>query len=344
MDEDADLDPIRDEPAYGQIMKAGHPDRRYANVWETDANFEAIAIYGLDPAAHLRKCREIDAQDYRPVSWTATRTSPEGPLVTASVWHRPTVQEDARDRFAERQARAAIALVRMGKADEVWPLLRHSTDPRLRSFVLNWLSPLAAEPNRIAAGLNRVDRNAKPTPAPGQQKMDAVLFHPETSMRRAMILALGTYGTAGFSPGERESLVANFLELYRNDPDAGIHGAAEWALRKWGQQEKLKEVDAQLTGQKDWGDRRWCINRQGQTFARIEGPVEFRMGSPPTEPERSEVETPRVVSIPRSFAIAAKEVTIEQFQRFVKLANLSNDRYHISPSFLNKYSPDSGGP
>ena len=37
---------------------------------------------------------------------------------------------------------------------------------------------------------------------------------------------------------------------------------------------------------KDWGDRRWYVNSQGQTFAVIEGPVEFRMGSPPTEPER----------------------------------------------------------
>ena len=33
MDEDADLDPIRDDPAFAEIMKAGHPDRRYAAVW-----------------------------------------------------------------------------------------------------------------------------------------------------------------------------------------------------------------------------------------------------------------------------------------------------------------------
>ena len=38
---------------------------------------------------------------------------------------------------------------------------------------------------------------------------------------------------------------------------------------------------------KDRGDRRWFVNSQGQTFAVIEGPVEFRMGSPPTEPERN---------------------------------------------------------
>ena len=66
----------------------------------------------------------------------------------------------------------------------------------------------------------------------------------------------------------------------------GIHGAAEWTLRQWKQQAKLKDLDAELMKVKDRGDRRWYVNGQGQTFAVIEGPVEFRMGSPPTEPER----------------------------------------------------------
>ena len=51
----------------------------------------------------------------------------------------------------------------------------------------------------------------------------------------------------------------------------------------------------------------------------IEGPVEFRMGSPPTEPDRIAAnETPHRRIIPRRFAIAAKEVTVEQYQEFVK--------------------------
>ena len=91
-----------------------------------------------------------------------SRTTPEGPLVTASVWHRPVVQEEIKDRLAERQARAAVALVRMGKAEEVWPLLRHSADPRLRSFIVNWLNPLGADPKLIAAELDRL--NSTPTP------------------------------------------------------------------------------------------------------------------------------------------------------------------------------------
>ena len=39
--------------------------------------------------------------------------------------------------------------------------------------------------------------------------MDKILFHPETSQRRALILALGTYGTEGLSPGEREPLTGS---------------------------------------------------------------------------------------------------------------------------------------
>jgi formylglycine-generating enzyme required for sulfatase activity len=347
MDEDGDLDPIRDDPAFAEIMKAGHPERRYAAVWSSDAaSFEAIPLSGLDPATHLRKCRELIAQGYRPVSLSVARGTPEGPLVSASIWHLPTVQEDVKDRLAERQARAAIALVRMGKAGEVWSLLRHSPDPRLRSFILNWLNPLAADPKLIAAELDRLPPVPKPTPTPGQEKMDAILFQPETSTRRALILALGTYGTEGLSPGEREPLIGKLLDLYRNNPDAGVHGAAEWTLRKWGHQDKVKELVAQLMKVKDWGERRWYVNGQGQTFAVIEGPVQFRMGSPPTEPERERVvsETPRRILIPRSFAIASKEVTVEEFQRFTKLANINNDRYHVPPSYLYKRSPDPGGP
>ena len=70
--------------------------------------------------------------------------------------------------------------------------------------------------------------------------MDAILFHPETSQRRALILPLGIYGTEGLSPGEREPLIGKLLELYHGDPDSGIHGAAEWTLRQWNQQNEVK--------------------------------------------------------------------------------------------------------
>ncbi len=304
-----------------------------------------------------------------------------------------------------------MALVRLGKAESVWPLLRPSADPRVRSFVVNWLNPLGADPRAIAAELDRLDNvgrgspdptvfvgrgspdpalsvgRGSPDPAQGPDRrspapaaaadsgrpsvperaailrvpgdprptesgdprptnaMDAILFHPETSQRRALILALGTYGPEGLSPGERESLAAKLLAVYRDDPDAGVQGAAAWTLRRWGLKDKIAALDAELGKLKGPGGRGWYVNGQGQTFAVIAGPVEFRMGAPADEPERlggSNDQSPRRMTIPRRYAIAATEVTIPQFQKFLKTN--ASPRYNVTAGFLAKYSPDPDGP
>ncbi len=147
--------------------------------------------------------------------------------------------EMVKDRLAERQARAAITLLRMDKADEILPLLRHSADPRLRSFIVNWLNPLGADPHVIAAALEQIDPGVGPTPQKPPKTMDDILFHLKTSQRRALILALGTYGTEGLSAAEREPLTRKLRDLYSNDPDSGIHGAVGWTLRQWKQQAAL---------------------------------------------------------------------------------------------------------
>jgi hypothetical protein len=188
--------------------------------------WEAEASLALEPAAHLRHCRGLIARGYRPLSLSVGRVADDGPLVTASVWHRPLVPEADKDALARRRARAAVALARLGQGLEVWPLLQHDADPRLRSYLVNWLGPLGADPGALAAALARPPAVPEEAPAPGRSLMDAILFDPETSVRRALILALGRYGREGLSPGEREALIARLLELYRRDPDAGIHGAA----------------------------------------------------------------------------------------------------------------------
>jgi formylglycine-generating enzyme required for sulfatase activity len=227
--------------------------------------------------------------------------------------------EQAKDALAERQARAAVALMRLGHADALWPLLKHSADPRLRSFLVNGLSTLGADPHAIVAALERLNSPVTRHAPPATQTMDAILFHPGTSQRRALILTLGTFKTNGLSSEDREPLIAKLLDLYEYHPDAGIHGAAEWVLRQWEQQPKLRQIDARLKG-KDKGDRRWFVNKQGQTFVIVEGPLEFRMGSPPNEPERFTNESTHLGKIPYRFAIAAKEVTFEQGQPHPALA------------------------
>ena len=219
------------------------------------------------------------------------------------------------------------------------PLLRHSADPRLRSFIVNWLNPLGADPNVIAAELERIDPSVKPTPVEAPTDDGRHPLPSRDLERRALILALGTYGTEGLSPGEREPLIGKLLDLYRNDPDSGIHGAAEWTLRQWKQQEKLKELDAELMKLKDWGDRRWFVNGQGQTFAVIEGRSSSawarrrpsRNGSPGTR-------RPAGSSSPAGSPSPTEEVTVEQYQRFVK----TKPEFGLDPSQLDQLQPRSG--
>jgi formylglycine-generating enzyme required for sulfatase activity len=230
----------------------------------------------------------------------------------------PEATEVEEDDLAKRQARAAIALVRLGRAVEVWPKLQHSPDPRLRSFIVNWLAPLGVNPLEIAAELERIVPVPTPTPAEGQQAMDAVLFNPENSKRRALILSLGQYGMDCLSAGERDALITKLIDVYCTDPDAGVHGATEWTLLRWGQEKKVSAISQELRRPEVPKNQRWLVNTQGQTIVVIDGPVKFQMGSPQGDDESKGPEVLHTRIIPRSFALAAKTVTFEQYEAFLQ--------------------------
>ena len=65
------------------------------------------------------------------------------------------------------------------------------------------------------------------------------------------------------------------------------------------------------------------------------------MGSPPTEPECFDNELLHKRVIPRRFAIATKEVTVEQYRRFQQVSPDDND---AAESDLKRYSPNDSGP
>jgi formylglycine-generating enzyme required for sulfatase activity len=61
----------------------------------------------------------------------------------------------------------------------------------------------------------------------------------------------------------------------------------------------------------------WYVNTQGQTMVVIPGPVEFVMGSPPTEAGRGQVdETQHKKRIGRTFVLSAKPVTLDEYRKF----------------------------
>src|SRR5262249_19254031 len=155
-------------------------------------------------------------------------------------------------------------------------------------------------------------------------------------IRRALILSLGEFGAEAWSAGGRNILVRKMQQLYQTADDPGLHAAAEWLLRHWKQEPWLKQTDEQwakdneqrqqrLAGSKQ-GSPQWYVNGQGQSMVLIPGPKEFVMGSPPTEEQRTSDESQHHRRINRTFALAAKSVTKEQFLRF--LPKFSHDQMH----------------
>ena len=326
---DPDLDAIRDRPVFRRIHEQMGTDLSLSALWKVDTEFESTSLRGGPPAEQMAKIRELVAAGYRPEGISVVRELAPGTPVagaggetrveskdwlTASVWRRPLVRDADRETLAKRQANAAIALARRGQADLLWPLLRHSPDPRVRSYLVDRLASFGFDPKLI---------------------FERLVIEEDVTIRRALALVLGGTDETMTPPDLRRSWEGALVELYRNSPDAGLHAAIQWLLRQWGQAERVQKIDQELATGQISPDRDWYVSGMGQTFAVFRDPPDFVMGSPITETGRWE--GPRGISesrhtrrLGRSFALATQEVTVEQFLKFRQDHNYARD-YAIDP-------------
>ena len=95
------------------------------------------------------------------------RSDQTAPLLEVELAKKPLSQKGAEptdvdnkawETFYQRQATAAVALIRMGRMEESWTLLKHSPDPSLRSYLVNRLGPLGVEPALLIAKLHQEAR------------------------------------------------------------------------------------------------------------------------------------------------------------------------------------------
>jgi serine/threonine protein kinase/formylglycine-generating enzyme required for sulfatase activity len=234
-----------------------------------------------------------------------------------------TADESVKEQEAKQVANAAVVLLEMNQTSRVWPLLKQSSDPRNRSYLINHFGRFGVDPQVI---VDRLD------------------VETDLSVKSALILSLGQFTEQQFPPDQRKGLTAKIQDIYRTAADSGLHAASEWLLRTWGQGAWLRDTNAAwATDEVERAKRlkalaslradpatmtaaQWYVNSQGQTMVIVPSPVEFEMGSPPSEQYREENETQHKVRIGRTFAVSAKPVTLDQYRRF-------DPGYAVLPSF-----------
>jgi eukaryotic-like serine/threonine-protein kinase len=231
----------------------------------------------------------------------------------------------AREIQARRQANAATILLKMGQAQKVWPLLKHSPDPRVRSYIIDRLATLRVNPGMLLQQLAK---------------------ESDVSIRRALLLSLGEFTFEQIPQEERELHSPGVIQRYREDPDPGIHAAAEWLLRRWEEGKKVQEITEAWAKDGARRDTRlaplrpglldgkappqWYVNGEGLTMVVLPSLRGiFKMGSPQSEEGRDDHERQRGIDLRHSFALAATEITLAQFRRFKPM---HNNRMKYTPS------------
>jgi len=306
-------------------------EREQARIYAT----ETLAEYAADQPRFLVDLL-ADAEPFQfPVIFAKLTAHHEQAVALVEAELVMIIDEDAseeqKERMAKRQANAAVTLYRLDVAEKVWLRLAFSPDPRMRSYFIHWVSPLGGDPRPL---VRRV-------------LMDE---EPDVTIRRALVQCLGEFNDVQLSADERQLLIEKLLDVYEREPDPGLHGAAEWLLRKWEQSAKLQELvdklrsnEVQLAPCLVRDDRKWFVNTRGQTMVILDAD-EFSMGSTESEPDRLPIETQHRCRIGRRIAISATEVTKAQyrdFQQSVQGFDLVSNR-DLTPYVRTDDSPQTG--
>ena len=207
----------------------------------------------------------------------------------------PKSSATAKDTIAKQRANAGILLCLVGSSGDVWPFLAQAADPRVRTCLVHGMAAANVDPSMLVA---------------------RIADQTDVSVRRAILWSLGRYDAFVMTNVRCDELSPRLAELYREDPDPGIHSATEWLLRKWGHADRIAAADATPDVRGLRRDRDWYVSPQGHSMAIIRGPVCLRRGLPGEDPDHRRDEPLEDEAIERSFAIATKEVSLRQFGLF----------------------------
>ncbi len=269
---------------------------------------------------------------YPLVSASPLQTTVEGLSKIAATLPESELGSAERVVFGQRRANAAVTLLRLGEREKVLPVFEMTDDPEAQTQFIFGSRPRGIGVDALLDMLQLIVEsrggNIVPTRSVSEENSRNV------SARYALLLALGEFALNEIPESRREPLFKQLSNSYRNNPSSGVHGAAGWLLRQWGQTEVVREVDQ--TPLPYSLDREWftlAIPGGDQTFFQtyvVIPPGDYQIGSPGNEPGRRANETRHTVQISRPFALLDREVTRAEFE--ASAVAIIDDIVQYSPS------------
>jgi serine/threonine protein kinase/formylglycine-generating enzyme required for sulfatase activity len=143
--------------------------------------------------------------------------------------------------YGQRRANSAVTLLRLGEREKVLPVFETTDDPEALTQFIFRCRGRGVRVEELLECLRIVS--------------DGPVDRFPRNTRYALLLALGEYTLSDVPELQRDALLKQLGDWYRDDPSSGVHGAAGWLLRKWEQNEVVRQVDQ--TAVPYAADREW---------------------------------------------------------------------------------------
>jgi acyl carrier protein phosphodiesterase len=161
-----------------------------------------------------------------------------------------------KERIAKRQANAATCLLRLGEMGYAWPILVHSQDARVRTYLIHQFVP---------------------------QQVDAEVFidrwdqETDNSVRSALLQIFGEYADEQLSAVQRRTIGENAKREWLENNQPGVHSSAEWWLRSHVELDFIEKNAAKLE-ERIPRVGSWYRAPAGQTMVVLDGTTEVDIG------------------------------------------------------------------
>ena len=249
--------------------------------------------------------------------------------------------ETQRVELGRQRAGAAITLFRMQARTPAFETFRIAEDPESLTQFVARSKERGVRAEELLDALESVTATTSKVDEPdlrssSHSRMSDSSPQMQTFTQFGLLLALGEFAFTDLPAKRREAFQTRLLDQFAQHPSSAIHGACGWLLRRWGFKKLVADVEQRVAVEslakrnpvQEWFVLRVPTSASDKRGGPVTGtedffsfvvfqPGEFDQGSANTEKDRSNDERRHRVRLTRAFAILDREVTRQQFERFL---------------------------